>query len=455
MKSNFLFTFHHADVVVKNRFDYFAIHPEYTYKYKSQVIRFDKITVENAPSKSELQKRQISPYLRSIAYKNTLANDMIYLSKDFIYQGIGRIRICADKEYPIFSGFAKFDTTCNFKKVPVYPFQIEDVIVDPDSVMFSISEEQPTINGNVYTGLYWTKVKPSMPKYKISYPFVGKLTPPYTPIFKPSGKIYFNKKTGEYRIGPEEMLYSKQLDTLSGNIISYNKNLCLLQAQGQYNIFMDWRGDDKGNVKDKYFQATMRGFYRNNLKSKENFSQVFQVALGLNFLTLDKFMFALADSCKANENNPSIFDEDKLNRTRKNFNVFLGKEQNNAFFEELMSDPFDYHLPDSLNYTIMFSDVKFVYDYQTNSFHSVGLIGLSNVGGIKIDKYVKGYIKYVPDANNRKLIIILEPLPGIYFAFLYKYYESNNHYDMLLSSPNVNEYFSEIKDKEKNTKIIF
>ncbi len=456
LKYNYLFTFHHGNVVVKNRFDYVALRPQYTYKYKAQIITFNKITVENAPKIEDALKQDISPYYRSVAYKSTLATDEIELNNDFVYQGQGNIKIYADKEFPEFSGYARFDTTCNYKEVPIFPFEIKEAMINEDTVNFDITEEYPALKGKVNTGLYWVKAKQAHnPKFKIVYPFVGKITPPYDPIFQPTGKIYYNKKTGEYRVGPEEMLYSKELDTIQGNVMMYNKDLCLIQAQGEYNMFMDWRGEKKSKPLN-HIHSVMKGFYRNNINSDGKSNQVFEVAWGLNFQTFNRVMYALADSCKSNEANPSIFDDDYIARTRKNYNVFLGKQATDDFFDELMSDPLDYRLADNLKYTIMFSNVKFVYDEDSKTLHSVGPIGISNVGGVKIDRYVKGYIKYRPDQLTRMLIIILEPSPGIIFGFRYQYFIENNHgvMDIYLKTRDeaFNNYIANIKEKDRKFK---
>lgn len=450
-QKDYLHSFHNATVLIRNRFNYSAFSPKFNYPYLQQSITFDKAFTSNSPqSYSELQKYNASSLAKiySKVTKNTKTTDSLYLNRHFIYQGDGDIQISADKRYPQFDGYAKIDTSCDIKKIPIDLFKVSSVPINSDTIKMPFSSVFPSQHGNVNSGLYWTIVRNGYnSEFAIRHLFVGRLRDAKTwDIFKPEGEIYYNNSIGEYRIAKGDMLYSNRPDTLAGNFMAYNKNLCLLRAQGNFNLFMNWDATEKQQI--THVKSVTKGFYRYNLANEvENF----QVSLGLDFIAPEPIMKNLIDQILANPDNQSIFDKNK-ERTIRNYDVFLGKDTTNKILDEI-TNYFDYTLPPILKHTIMFSDVNFVFNSDSSFLASDGNIGISNINGIKVDRYVKGYIKYRLHPETRMLIIILEPSPGVIYGFKYRFSDRGvMKFYLKTGNQVIDYYFDKLKPKDKKFK---
>ena len=96
---------------------------------------------------------------------------------------------------------------------------------------------------------------------------------------------------------------------------------------------------------------------------------------------------------------------------------------------------------------MMFSDITFKWDSTSNSYRSVGDIGISNIGNHKIHKYVPGHIELKKRGRSGdELFIYLEPVPGVWYFF-----RALGNVMNAISSDNDfnNEIITNIKDKDK------
>jgi len=219
-KYDYLHKFYDANVIIKNRYNYSSILPKYHYPYRYQTIEFDKAFTENSP-RTNTQLLSMKPKelasISSNATKITRTDDSLKLNEHFVYFGNGDVKIYANKRYPDFRGFSKLDSTCNNKKIPLNFYKLSTIQINPDTVMMPFSYDFPSQFGTVNSGLYWTIIRKGPNKvYTIRHPFIGRLKDAKTwDIFKPQGQLYYNEKSGEYRIAPEDLLYSLRPDTIS------------------------------------------------------------------------------------------------------------------------------------------------------------------------------------------------------------------------------------------------
>jgi len=457
-KTDYLYSMHDAKVYIKNRFNYVAFNPKYYYKYLSQEIKFNNIKVDNGPTTIKSNTKIDFDALESVGTSTILAIDTFKLNHDFNFIGTGKINVYANQRFLEFEGYSRFDTTCNYEKIPIKDFRLDATFINPDTVLMPMSYSHKARSGNLETGLYWSVARVNNKKgVVIDYPFIGQLDGANTmntnsaitwSIFKPKGFVGYNANAGEYRIGDKDLIFAKNTDTLPGNIMTYNKNLCLVRAQGKFDLFMPW--DISGNKQVDDVIGNFKGFYRNDLSDDK---QQFQGTWSIDFLAPDIILNSIINNCLDNVNNVATFQEDNIERIQKNYNVFLGKKVADNLFNQLQSE-FDYDLPDSLNKTIVFSDVKLVYDADSSALVSVGDLGIASINGQKVDRYVKGYIKYRVNSRSRMLIIILEPAPGKMYAFKYSYIGSGGVLDIYSNTgnDNVDRYLSRAKDKDKKFK---
>lgn len=453
--SNYIYSMHNSDVYITNRFNYTAFSPKYYYPFKSQLITFDNVKVVNAPRNIDKRRGVDFADLKSYGKKSTSQLDSIMLDNDFIYEGAGEIEVYADKPHLVFEGYIKFDSTCNGSLIPIKPIRFRPDTINYQKVILPIEPIHGSRRGEVVTGLYWGLERVNNKQtYFINFPFVGSLDGSVSigtdnarvwPIFQPSGFLAYNSKTGEYRIGSEDVLYSTKADTINKNLFAYNKNLCLVKGQGEFNLFMPWEVGSNKNIDD--IISNFKGFYRNDLSDQ---NQEFQGMWELEFISPDYVMNNLANLCVDNFDNISTFDPNNIQRTTKNYIMFFGKENADKMIYDMQTN-YDYFLPDSLdNAAIVFSDIQLRYNADSSALVSVGPLGIASINGKKVDRYIKGYVKYRLHPRTRMLIIILEPAPGKIFAFKYRY-SGNGNMDIYVNTGNnvLDEYVSRMKDKDK------
>ncbi len=468
--NHYLHKFNNAKVTIKNKYNYIAEGAEYTYPYKSQIIDFKLVKTKDGPdnidSTTNIKKILEQKDLNSYAEALILSSDTLFLNEYFIFNGVGNVYAYANKDDLTFEGYTKMTATCDKDKMPIKYFKINKTQILKDSVYFSVNWKQKTTHGNLESGIFWTlKTKNRKRQYFIEYPFLGKLNSVRSigtqnakawPIFKPNGYLTYNEKVGQYRISKNlDLLNSSKPDTLEGNMFSYNKNLCLVQGQGTFDIFMPWDiSNNNPNENDEHVKGKFKGFYRNNIDEKE---QYFQGVWAIDFIAPEFILNKMANACSGNINNPSIFEQEKIERTRKNFNIFLGKELTDYTFSTIENNRIS--LNDSLrNQTIVFSDVNMVFNPDSSALVSTGKLGITTINGRNVNKYVKGYIKYRLHPRTRMIIIIIEPYEGVIYAFKYRFAD-NGTMNIFTKTGNeeIDNYISKMKDRDKtfgNYKII-
>jgi hypothetical protein len=86
--------------------------------------------------------------------------------------------------------------------------------------------------------------------------------------------------------------------------------------------------------------------------------------------------------------------------------------------------------------------------------YSVGNIGIANINGRKVDRYIKGYIKYRLHPQTRTLFMILEPAPNKIFAFYYRFSDNKGVMDIYAATGDeyIDNYMSTLKEKDKQYK---
>jgi hypothetical protein len=104
---------------------------------------------------------------------------------------------------------------------------------------------------------------------------------------------------------------------------------------------------------------------------------------------------------------------------KKNMAEILGPEQANAMFDELalfgkLKEPVE-----QLNRTIVLGELKLEWNDESNSYRSVGDLGIMSVNGVQINKQFKGYVEVSRKRSGDLFDIYIEVTPNIYYYFGY------------------------------------
>ncbi len=448
-KSDYMYEFEQANVIIINRFHYKADKPKYYYEYKQQPVVFDNVTTQYPPkydlSKKTSNFKKLNSY--SVAYKKSLQGDTLMLSPDFEYNGFGQIKIYANERFLEFEGYCNIASTCNIQNIPVFEFKLKPTFIDPQNVVVEMFSRYEARKGNVRSGLYWEKKMISgQTNYDIAYHYLGVDDPNDEVIFAPNGFLNYHTKAEEYRIGDTNKIKVQNADTIWGDMMSFSKNLCIIKAQGGFNFFQNWDVTNKNNP--DHIKSEFRGYYR--LDVKEGIHR-FQGCWAFDFITPQPIMDDLISKINLGTTNyPIMIERDRI---EKNYQAFLGKPVTDLMFKQI-DKVIDYDLPEKLNHTITFADINLVWSADSNALMSVGKLGIASINGQKVDRYIDGYVKYKNTKKVRMLIIILEPLPGVIYAFKYRYADNKGVMKIYVRTGDLkmDNYFDKMKEKDMTFK---
>jgi len=101
--------------------------------------------------------------------------------------------------------------------------------------------------------------------------------------------------------------------------------------------------------------------------------------------------------------------------------------------------------PEEMNFNILFSDLKLIWDKESDSYKSVGSIGISNIGTKQINKYVNGYVNVMRNRFDDMIDIYLQADESTWFFFTY----SRGIMSTLSSLTTYNDIIFDVKEKDR------
>jgi hypothetical protein len=358
--------------LVANRFtNYFALHDavltitgknSYTgsayYEYIDEVgqketLFFNAVGVDN--------NRQ------SIGSGQIAESDKFTLSPNYRYQG--KFYMQASQKNLTFDGGALIEQNCeNLPPRWVY-FKSE---IDPADIMIPIADPLIDINRDkIFNGLFMyydsVHVYPAFLSGRKNYSDV--------PLVSSSGYLYYDKTTQEYLIGEKDKLRNRNIP---GNLLSLHRENCILNGEGRLNL-----GEKLGQVK-----ITAAGNISHNTVTDET---NMDVLMGMDFFIEDNIMNLMASEVDSMPNLPAV----DLNRPAytKNMVELLGKSKYDAIKSELSLFGSMKNLPPELRHTIVFNELKLKWNGESNSWLSVGKIGIASINNVPVNKRVDGLIE--------------------------------------------------------------
>lgn len=420
-KTNNTFVLHNAYILIRNRYNYDALRPVYSYPYNNQDIAFDLVDVKNAPVKYD-PKTIVFDSLYSSGYKNFQQKDSIWLNKNFVYSGSGKVVISAKNKYLTFEGFVRIDSACH-NIFAVKSFHIDPIEINPDTVILPLNYTcQSATPGNAFSGIYWTysagkySIIPLMTAMFENGRTLGSDNAKAWKIITPDGFINNNKLIGEYRLADDKrMFYTSRPDTINGNFIALNNQICTFKAQGEFNMFLPW---DMIYDKDiRHIRNTFKGVYRYNIDTK---TQIFQGVWAFDFVLPNEILTTLAQLILDNPENTTTFTANHEQLT-KNYYIFMGKDKTDQLFTQLGSE-YTYNVPKELEHSIVFTNVTLAFSPDSSALMTIGNVGIGTINGQAIDRYVSCKILYTTKENFPRFLMVFKPSPGkvIGIDYIYK-----------------------------------
>jgi hypothetical protein len=293
--------------------------------------------------------------------------DHFTLSPNYRYQG--KVILNAERKYLTFDGATLIETNCENLPIGWVYFQSE---IDPFNIYIPLADPLIDINRNkIFNGIYVSydsiHIFPAFLSEKKNYSDKA--------IVSAGGYMFYDKATQQYRIAAKDKLHNP---AITGNYVSLHRESCELYGEGKMDI-----GAKLGQVK---ITTVGSGRYDINQNKTE-----LDVMLALDFYISPAIIDIMASEIDSFPNLPAA----DLNRPYyvKGITELIGQDRFDALRTELSLFGSVKVVPPELKHTLMFSELKLHWNDETNSFLSVGKIGIASINNTQINKRVEGLIE--------------------------------------------------------------
>ncbi len=329
----------------------------------------------------------------------TVATGDIYEAANFrlspVYQFQGRAFLRALDSLLTFKGCVKIEHNCDH---PLPSWLYFQTVIDPNNIYIPLAEQPVDINRQkIHAGLYMY--------YDSVHIYPAFLSPHKSysdkTIISSHGFLYYDRAAQLYKIGTKEKIHNFNL---SEDYLSLQREECLLYGEGKIDL-----GEDLGQVKLNAY-----GNVRHELPKNES---TLDIVLAVDFY-MDQAMISLM----ANEiDSAQGLDPVNMNRSvwKKTMNAWVGVEKAQQLSDELTLFGTISELPSELKHTYIFSDLKLKWNDMTNSYQSVGKIGIASIDNVQINKLVNGYMELQIKRSGDVFDFFLEIDRHTYYYFGY------------------------------------
>ena len=319
--------------------------------------------------------------------------DSFMLSPDFQYQG--DVHLASLTKSLFFDGSAKIQQRCNNMSNTWFNFK---ALIDPMEVMIPIPQQIKDVNRrNIYTGTMLNT--DSVHVYSSFFGYRKNYMDTY--VVTANGYLYFDKKQATYKIASLEKLKDP---FQPGNSLSLNRDSCIQSGEGKINLSVDL-----GQLK-----LTSVGFLRHILDTN---LITLNLMLGIDFTMLDKSLKIMANEVDSLLKGHPV--NTSTSRYTKDITELLGVKKADEVLTEISLYGKLKNIPDELNHTIFISDVNMKWNQETKSYSSVGQIGLGNIQGVQINRYIDGYLQITHKRSGDYLDLYLKLDKDKYYYFGY------------------------------------
>ncbi|MBP1668447.1 MAG: hypothetical protein H6Q21_813, partial [Bacteroidetes bacterium] len=348
-------TLYNGIITINSRNSYFGS-ADYDYADeldRKQVIRFKSVQAE--------------PGQYTVARGDLIEPDHFMLSPAFRYQG--KVILNADKKNLTFDGATLIETNCDNLPIRWVYFQSE---IDPFNIYIPMAEPLIDVDRNkIFNGIYVSydsiHLFPAFLSQRKNYSDKA--------IVTASGYLYYDKASQYYKIGSKERLLDP---AATGNYVSLHRETCQLYGEGKVDI-----GANFGQMKHT---AVGNGMFDVNKN---------EVALDV-ILALDFYIDPAVIDIMATEID-SIPDLPAADLSRSTYTKglveLIGRERFDALRTEISLFGTVKEVPKELKHTFLFNELKLKWNNETNSYFSVGKIGIASINNTQINKRMNGLIE--------------------------------------------------------------
>lgn len=320
--------------------------------------------------------------LHTVARGAITEPDNFTLSPYFAYQG--KVRLDAYDSLLFFEGGARIVQECENISTGWLGFATR---IYPREIFIPVAEQPKDINFNkTFAGTFITQdsvhvyssFMGSRKQYNDNY------------IATAKGYLTYNKYTATYEIAEKEKIADRNIP---GNYLALDRDNCVIKGEGKLDL-----GVDLGQLK-----LLAIGNSKHDLISDE---KEVNVVLGMNFLLNQPSLNEMASEV---DSLPGLQPTDiQAKLYQRALNELIGASASEKLNEELKLFGEIKELPEPLTQTILFSDITLKWNQASNSYQSVGKIGIASINGRQIHKKVGGLLEITKKRSGDVLDLYLE-----------------------------------------------
>lgn len=336
-------------------------------KYYSGFGNFDYIDENNRIQLIHFNEIKVDSSMQTIATGDIYEKADFKLSPVFQFQGRAFLR--SRDSLLTFKGGVKVEHNCE-RPEPLWLYF--HTAIDPNDIYIPVPEQPVDIDKDkIYAGIYMYYDSIHI------YPAFMNMHKSYSdrPVISSHGFLYYDKATQLFKVGSKEKINDF---TLPEDYLSLHREDCRLYGEGKLDM-----GQDLGQLRLKTF-----GNVTHNLPANETTLDV--------VLMIDFFMAESMIDLMANEID-SIPDLEPVDLKRsvwtKTLNSIVDSQTFRRMNDELTLYGTIKQLPPELKHTFVFNELKLRWNDETNSYLSIGKIGIASINNVQINKKVDGLLE--------------------------------------------------------------
>ena len=390
-----------------------------------EYVNFQKDTLPIEFSKFDLVERKISKKITELhteAKGVIAAEDTFFLAPKIQYQGEATME--ADKKNLDLEGYVKLDLEGeNVESTEWLKYARHDTL---DEVRIDLENQEKKTEDNMFTGILFAKGKKDL--YTV---FVGrKKSHNDFVVFHAENMLTYDFGTEEFEVSTEKRLHKEEYE---GNFLAYHEGRKDFRYSGEFHLL------DKADAETENIQMMFAGYGYNHLEDStyeiEGIGGVTYNVPGIDklgkYIAESTRLLSLPKGLKANDSLYVSVANLAGNKTAVSYKKSLEKGYS-PLYKEVKG----------MEGAIGFHDLILKWNHEKRAWHSVGQIGVSNIGKNDITAKLNGYVEIKNGMSGPTVNVYLELTQTIwcYFSF------SQNS---LITASSLNEYNADVEAKSE------
>ncbi len=328
--------------------------------------RYDYKDINNQIQTIDFTEIKVDTSRQTIANGVITEPDNFTLSPEFSYQG--KVKLLGAQKYLNFNGATRLNFMCPNYSSTWTKF---DTIINPNNIEIPIRQRIFDINLNrIYAGTYLTV--DSIHVYSNFLAQRKDYNDGY--IVTAGGQISYNSDSATFLIGQRD---KRENRNVYGGLLSINTKSCIHRGEGPVDL----------NIDCGLFKLASSGSLSHDLNKDK---ATLDIMLSLDFKLNDQSLAIFAHDLDS-------LGKDSVDITkgaiRKNYTNLIGQDASNIYYTAFEKEGRPAVMPVELNKTIIITSVKLWWDDVSNSYRSIGKIGIGIANGKQVNAQFDGFME--------------------------------------------------------------